>query len=185
MVPEELNTGLTYFLGTDIEVYGANTDRSIEGVQIQFRLDNGPPLTFNNPVPQVTFSLVGNIKLFAQAGLEQKNHTLTAALMNNGEFMLDYILVTPGVNPPNASETSTSGPSAKTSSDSNPELSSSPSAGSIAGGAVGGVLGLLMVLFIFWLLHKRRPKQDEGTAIEPPEADPCMSLSLRVIQCSC
>jgi hypothetical protein len=182
MVSNRTKRRLDIFSGTDIEVYGVNTDRSIEGAQIQVHLDDGPALTFNVPVPQVASGLVGNIPLFAQTGLEQKKHTLNATLMTNGKFMLDYILVTPGVK---TSKTSTSGPSDQTSSNLNPKISSSLPVGAIAGGVVGGVIGLLLVFCVFWFLRKRRVKPDEGITIEPPEADPCMSLSMSYFQCSC
>jgi hypothetical protein len=171
---QKAHRGLETTLGTDIEVYGANVAGSMGRVQIDFCLDDGPPLTFNNTAPLLMSIPVGNFKLFSQAGLEQKKHTLNATLMNNGEFTLDYILVTPGVNAPNASETSTTDPSIKT--------SSSPSPGVIAGAVVGGVLGMLLVLGIFLFLQKRKARPQEDTIIaEPLKTDPCMFSLPRMV----
>lgn len=144
-------------------VYGTTDNGVTNGpAQIGFELDGVKGLTYTDPFPMPS-SYAHNL-FFSQDGLTDSNHTLKITALNEHIWTLDYIIYTTANSSVNAAALNGGngaggGGGANTG---NPGKSKS-NTGAIAGGVVGGLLGLGAFLFIGVLLLLRRRKSREAS----------------------
>jgi len=143
------NASLVYsFTGTFIAVYGLYHPGPTPNVS--FTVDSGPPAPLLNPPAQISSDI--SQSLFYQSPiLPSQSHTLTVNVgeNNQGEFTVDYLLVQ------TAATSSTATPPAASSTLAS--KSSSVNVGAIAGGVLGAVaIIIILVIAIVYILQRNR-----------------------------
>lgn len=135
------------FTGSAIYVYGIQVN-STSGIPIVnnsliFTLD-GQPAGFYDHTPNDP-NYAYNVNFFAQSDLSFGPHNLTMAVNGTSMVLLDYIVYTTNSSTPVAAPTSLSNPKPP-----------SNHAGAIAGGVIGGFVGLAILIMLVWALFFRR-----------------------------
>jgi hypothetical protein len=178
------STATFQFYGNTIEIFGAMRSSSNSSISIMsFQIDDGFKHTYES------FNTEGkirpNMRLFSRAGLPDGQHTLRIESLTTTEVWLDYFMY-------RASPTASSGLSS-------PSITSVPSPqprktqpAAIAGGILGGIAGLALIVALVLLLHRRRkprvesvPKAEQGgsmgfeTAAKVPYTVPFSSPDTR------
>ncbi|KAF8348551.1 hypothetical protein F5887DRAFT_950609 [Amanita rubescens] len=144
------NASLIYsFTGTFIAIYGLYHPGPAPNVS--FTVDSSPPAPLLNP-PDPIISDISQSLFYQSPVLSAQSHTLTVNVgeNNQGEFTVDYLLV-------QTTPTSSTATSSTATSSTLASKSSSVNVGAIAGGVLGVVaIIILLVLAIIYILRRNR-----------------------------
>ncbi|OCF39001.1 hypothetical protein I317_07218 [Kwoniella heveanensis CBS 569] len=156
------------FNGSSVQMFGG---LYMDHGNYSVSLDGRPPNVYNGTF----FRLQPQVALYTASGLEDTAHTITITNMGQRDAVhnwidFDYAVVNSSVDPTTVN-TGTTGTNVTGSTDGLPLNPVKPEADdsssnipAIAGGVVGGVVGLALVAVLAWFLHRRSQKNRDDVA---------------------
>ncbi|KAG7447247.1 uncharacterized protein BT62DRAFT_71372 [Guyanagaster necrorhizus] len=145
------------FTGSAITVYGRLNNVTNSSTSAAFAIDDGAGETFNASAPN---AIVFNEQFFTSAALSQQEHTLTMTALSDAIYIDYFIIRSTQSDSSRGTPTESSGRSRHI--------------GAIAGGTIGGVVGLVAIAVAVCFLLKRGKQpgknKDLNSLTPPPSA---------------